>query len=190
MYQITEYATSWSIAARVEFFPTHSPDVVGDPHLPVLDQRPKICRSRRFKTYGFCYGDQSLRPFLQPKVFVVFFGVTVFWSGSHWIHIHTLLELSRYFVWWIVLSKLYICNLVHTSYLWGRCESSWNCSLKTILENSTMHIMIPFELHSEVWCQYSVKTNFIITKASMIPQVLCAQQLLHRHSLNCIIFFI
>ena len=40
----------------------------------LLDQRPKFYRrSRRFKTYGYGYGGQSLRLFLRPKVlFVVF----------------------------------------------------------------------------------------------------------------------
>ena len=38
----------------------------------VLDQRLKFYgRSRRFKTYGYGYGGQSLRPFLRPKVFLL-----------------------------------------------------------------------------------------------------------------------
>ena len=41
---------------------------------PVLEQRPKFySRSRRFRTYSYGYGGQSLRPFLQPKVFLVVF---------------------------------------------------------------------------------------------------------------------
>ena len=49
----------------------------------LLDQRPKFYRrSRRFKTYGYGYGGQSLRPFLRPKVlFVVFL---VFFQNGGW----------------------------------------------------------------------------------------------------------
>jgi hypothetical protein len=65
----------------------------------VLDTRPKFySRNRRFKTYAYGYGGQSLRPFLQPKdLFVVpsfpadstLSGGPVFKSGD-----------SKIIVWW------------------------------------------------------------------------------------------
>ena len=48
--------------------------IVWIPIFSVLDPTPKFYgRSRRFKTYGYGYGGRSLRPFLWPKVLLVFF---------------------------------------------------------------------------------------------------------------------